>query len=163
MDERQREAVLGTVRSILEKQAFLFADSLPEKGFKARGDEYLAASLSFDGPSRGGALVAFPETLARELAANLLGAEPADETSAEHAADALGEFLNVACGHLLTELFGTGPVFNLGAPRTFGFPSDVADLLARKSDVVAFEVDGAPILFQACFYASQGTEGAPYA
>jgi len=153
MDDRQRGAVLSTVPAILEQQAFLFADPLPEGGFKAGGGEYLAASLVFEGPSRGGALAAVPESLARELAANLLGAEPGDETAAEHAADALGEFLNVACGHLLTTLFGTGPVFNLGAPRIFGFPSAVADLLARKSDVLAFEVDGVPILFQACFCA----------
>jgi hypothetical protein len=153
MDDRQRTAVLSTVPAILEQQAFLFADPVSEGGFKAQGEEYLAASLVFDGPSSGGALAAFPESLARELAANLLGADPGDEKAAEHAADALGEFLNVACGHLLTTLFGTGPVFNLGAPRSFGFPSAVADLLARKSDVLAFEIDGVPILFQACFCA----------
>ncbi len=144
---------MSTVPAILEQQAFLFADPLTRGGFKAKGEEYLAASLVFEGPSRGGALVAFPESLARELAANLLGADPGDEKAAGHAGDALGEFLNVACGHLLTNLFGTGPIFNLGSPRIFGFPSIVADLLARKSDVLAFEIDGVPILFQACFCA----------
>jgi hypothetical protein len=163
MDERQRGAVLTTVPAILEKQAFMFADPLPQGGFKASGEEYLAASLVFDGPARGGALAAFPESLAKELAANLLGSEPGDEKSAEYAADALGEFLNVACGHLLTELFGTGPVFNLGAPRGFGFPSAVADLLARKSDVMAFEVDGVPLLFQACFSPGCIPESLPHA
>lgn len=159
MDDKQRAAVLGTVPAILEQQAFLFADPLPHGGFKAPGGEYLAATLVFEGPARGGALAAFPESLARELAANLLGSEPEEEKAAEHAADALGEFLNVACGHLLTTLFGTGPAFDLAAPRTFGFPSAVADLLARKSDVLAFEVDGHPILFQACFCGGFGPEG----
>ncbi|MBW8888809.1 MAG: chemotaxis protein CheX [Fibrobacteres bacterium] len=163
MDNQQREAVLSTVPAILEQQAFLFADALSQGGFKAQGEEYLAASLVFDGPSRGGALAAFPESLARELAANLLGAEPGDEKSAEHAGDALGEFLNVACGHLLTTLFGTGTAFNLGSPRIFGFPSAVADLLARKSDVMAFEIDGVPILFQACFCAPYDPEEALHA
>ena len=161
MDERQREAVLGTVPAILEQQAFLFADPLPDGGFKAMEGEYLAASLVFDGPARGGALAAFPESLAREMAANLLGAEPDDEKAGEYAADALGEFLNVACGHLLSTLFGTGLAFNLAAPRTFGFPGTVADLLARKSNVMAFEIDGVPILFQACFYPGCVDESVP--
>jgi hypothetical protein len=163
MDERQREAVLATVPAILERQAYLFAEPLPAGAFRAPAGEYLAATLVFDGPVRGGALAAFPEALARELAANLLGSEPDDERSAEHAADALGEFLNVACGHLLSGLFGTGPAFDLGAPRGFGIPGSVAELLARKSDVFAFEVDGAPILFQASFCGMPGVPGLPYA
>jgi CheY-specific phosphatase CheX len=163
MDDRQREAVLHTVPAILEQQAFLFAEPLPAGGFRAQPGDYLAATLTFEGPVRGGALAAFPESLARELAANLLGSEPDDEKAGEHAADALGEFLNVACGHLLSGLFGSGPAFDLASPRGFGIPASVADLLARKSDVLAFEVDGVPILFQASFCGAPGCEGLPYA
>lgn len=163
MDERQREAVLATVPAILERQAYLFAEPLPAGGFRPEACDYLAATLVFDGPVRGGALAAFPEALARELAANLLGSEPGDAAAAEHAADALGEFLNVACGHLLSNLFGTGPAFDLAAPRGFGIPASVAELIARKSDVLAFEVDGLPILFQASFCGGPGAESLPYA
>ena len=163
MDELQYEATLRAVAGVLERQAFLFAEPLPAGAFRSNGKEYLAATLVFEGPVRGGMLAAFPESLAREMAANLLGAEPDQDRAAEFAADALGEFLNVACGHLLTALFGTGHAFDLTAPLTFGFPSEVAELLSRKCDVLAFEVEGAPLLFQASFCGSLAPHGSAHA
>lgn len=151
MDELQRSEIARVVPSILGQLAFLFADPAEPQDFAAADGPYLAGSLTFSGPSNGGMAAAMPEALALELAANLLGSETDDPKAIEFAHDALGEFLNVACGHVLTALHGPGPVFLLSAPHLFELTAPEAGALARKQGSFAFAVDGAPFLFQASF------------
>ena len=161
MDEAQRSEIARVVPSVLERFAFLFADPIDPSDFAVGEDGYLAGSLTFNGPVKGGMLVAVPEPMARELAANLLGADNDDPKAGDHAHDSLGEFLNVACGHILTALRGSGEVFDLSAPRLFPLTAAEAAAVARKPGGFAFEVDGAPFLFQASFCGCCAPEAGP--
>jgi chemotaxis protein CheY-P-specific phosphatase CheC len=151
VDEKQRNEINQVVPAILEQLAFLFADPIDTADFATADEAFLAASLTFTGPAQGGMMVAMPLSLARELAANLLGSEPDDPKAGEHAQDSVGEFLNVAAGHILTRLHGTGKVIDLSAPRPFPLTAPQAAAISRKPGGFAYTVDGAPILFLANF------------
>jgi hypothetical protein len=80
--------------------------------------------------------------MAKEIAANVLGVDPADPIAEAHYRDSLGELLNVACGHMLSALFGDTEVFELSPPRPFSLTASETAKLARRRGCMAFSVDG---------------------
>lgn len=73
------------------------------------------AAVDFQGPVSGSLEIGFSGSLATELTANMLGAEPPVEVAL--IGDALGEIANVVCGNLVPSLGRPEDVFHLGAPR----------------------------------------------
>lgn len=137
----------GVLSDILEKQAFVFAEACPVEDLKAEAEDYLHATIAFEGPLCGLLGLATSRDLCAELAANMLGIEPDDAVAEEDASDALKELLNVVCGQFLTALYGNEPVFQLSIPKveTFG----QADWEKRKAlpNGIGFAVDDeAPLI-----------------
>jgi CheY-specific phosphatase CheX len=142
MPDAWKSEVMRVFKDVLGKQAFLFPGPEGEGAEPDRGDGYVLSSLTFEGAVRGGVMLAVPEPTAREIAANVLGVEPVDPLAYAHHRDSLGELLNVACGHMLTALFGETEVFDLSPPRPFSLTCAEAAKLARRHGCMAFSVDG---------------------
>ena len=115
MKKETMDKLHETVISILERFAFMFAEAPEGKTDEWHG-EYFHATITFDGPGKGAVSITAPAPLCKEIAANVLGELDADEIAPEIAADAVKELLNVICGELVAELYGTKEVINLSVP-----------------------------------------------
>lgn len=119
MSALRPEATIPDLATIVEQVfgdlAFMIADA--ETAAAAHQPcHWLVGSVEYFGASRGQIECWCTQGLAVGLAANLLGLDPADPAAGEAAPDAVREFLNVLCGHLVTEWYGTEAVFNLSIP-----------------------------------------------
>jgi hypothetical protein len=109
------DVLRGTTSLMLEEAAFLFCEPMEEP--MAWPDRLIEARISFSGPRRGVMRLRVTEAFGIELAANLLGIEPGDEDAGVQARAAVAEMLNIVCGALVAEWFGTGQVCQLGIPE----------------------------------------------
>lgn len=105
-----------TARSTFESLALLYAEPVAPAELSAAGR--IGARVTFAGVARGesaeGTLaVAVTPDVAAALAENMLGAVAAGPAECR---DAVGEFANVVCGHVLSTAGGPEAVFHLTAP-----------------------------------------------
>ncbi len=147
MDENTRTRIGNVLLEVLEKQAFLFVDPGEDPDL-ASVDVYLAASVGFAGAAAGRVSLAVPSAMAAELASNFLGCEPDDPAAAAQAADACKEILNIVCGHILTELYGPTPVFDLGDLEAGPLAATEAADWSAAEGGMAFSVEGSPVLLR---------------
>jgi len=146
----------GVCKDILEKQAFLFCESLDASTFDYNQiEDAYEASMRFTGPTNGKLEIATGKNLCLLLASNILGIEPDEEAAGSHAADALKETLNVMCGRFLTEAYGEEAVFNLSAP-TIGVLNDLANIDedAESECMQFFETEGYCLVVKLTVYKS---------
>ena len=137
--------ILGEVTvEILERFAFMLGDPTETGSTPALPAIAWVATMKFTGPRCGTLGLATTAAFARQMAANLFGREPG-EVSDDEAADALKEFLNVACGDYLHELEGNEPIYDLSSPTVA--PADRAALAARLAgrEQFALNVEGQPL------------------
>lgn len=127
--------------AVLEKQAFMFADSINPVEFETKDGNYLSVAMGFGGEFSGRIQLAAPKALAHEVAANFLGVDAESPEALAHGADSLKELLNIICGNLLTALAGDRPVFDLTIPQIMPMTSDEAANLAGKDGMLAFRVE----------------------
>jgi CheY-specific phosphatase CheX len=105
--------------------------------------------MTFQGEFQGSLMLAMPEGMAREIAANFLGVDADDPSAATAGGDALKEMLNIACGNMLTALCGTKPVFDLSMPEVAPLDCEHLAALAGSPDALVFEVEGYPVVLHA--------------
>lgn len=103
------------VSRVLGEMAFLISDDdSPET---ADAGEWIAGQIGYRGPVSGTIRCWFHPELALELAANLLGLDPDSPEAHDSAEDAVGEFMNVLCGQLVTTWYDQTAVFDLTIPQ----------------------------------------------
>jgi two-component system chemotaxis response regulator CheY len=95
--------------SVLETFAFAFPENCEVSELPAPGEELMYASVKFSGAASGSMMIAAPNDLCAELAANILGTAPGDSDSLMRGADTLGEVLNIAVGHVATCVDASAP------------------------------------------------------
>ncbi len=145
----ERTATLGAVfGDVLARLAFMFGEPAAPAALPEPPPPVLLAQMEFHGPRSGSLALATAASLADELAANVLGVEPGDAAAAAGAGDALGELLNVTCGHVLTALAGEGPVFDLSAPTGSRLDAAGWRALREDPDAAGFVVEGRPVLLR---------------
>lgn len=132
-------ALENVVEQVFGDLAFMIADG-ETAGPASEPRTWLAGSIEYYGGSRGRIACWCTQELAVGLAANLLGLDPADAAAGEAASDAVREFLNVLCGHLVTQWYGTEAVFNLSIPVVEPCPQP--PVLAPGNNVCRLFVDG---------------------
>lgn len=137
---------------VLGELAFMVAEDDPGAARPA-GAAWLEGTISYRGPVGGALSLWCPQALATRLAANLLGLEADAGSARVRAADALGEFLNVLCGQLVTAWHGRQAVFNLALPavRECAGPPGPETLPARNW--CRLRVEGEPLV---CAYRQEG-------
>ncbi|MCH8804704.1 MAG: chemotaxis protein CheX [Planctomycetes bacterium] len=112
-DGRELAAV---VSKILGDLAFMVGDG--ESHGKIPADAiWLQGEISYRGPLAGTLRCFCTRDFAVQLTANLLGLDPDEEDARDGADDAMREFMNVLCGHLITVWHGTEAVFNITLPK----------------------------------------------
>jgi hypothetical protein len=130
---------------ILEDTAFIFTDALEEGEVPAASLwNPTGVGLHFTGPTAGEVRMWVDPGFAMLAAANMLGIEPGTVGAAERGIDALKEILNIMLGNLITDIFGTDPVFDLGLPQLIE-PEKLADDL-ESDNAFWLQADGSPLL-----------------
>lgn len=148
MPEPTPVPVLEVFCQVLESLAFMFADPADRQDLPAAGEPLLEASIGFRGPWSGSLTLLAPQSLAGELAANVLGVDADDESAAEQGRDALGELMNVTLGRLLTAVAGEAPVFDLTPPTVTDAADERWPQFVASESAVAVLVDGRPVLLR---------------
>lgn len=111
------EALSKVAVRILEEAAFLFSDDLAPADRPDHTWQPIGAGLEYEGSEDAGHVQVWADAdMVRSLASNMLGLDEEDPESGAHVADALKELLNMVLGNVLTEVWGTEPVFHLGIP-----------------------------------------------
>lgn len=140
------EALSKVAVRILEEAAFLFSDDLAPADRPDHTWEPVGASLEYEGIEDSGHIQVWADVaMVRSLASNMLGLDEEDPESAAHVADALKELLNMVLGNVLTELWGTEPVFHLGIPTLLD-DSEWSPQSASRG--LWLSVEGHPVVFQ---------------
>ncbi len=136
------EDVLGEVLTIF---AMMYGEAdTTDKDGPPSGD-LMRARMSFAGGATGALTVAAPVELCREMAANALGIDVEDERASERAGDAVGELVNMTCGHIATTIEKV-EVTKLSPPEVALMSPDEWQALSGGSGTVRFTVDDRPML-----------------
>lgn len=124
--------------------AFLVAGRIEPADAPSPDDAHVAEMAFSGGLVRGRAAILAPAETGAFVAESALG-EP-DEVGSEQAYDALKELLNVACGQILTALYGVDAVFDLEPPRVRPAQEGEWEAAVASEDVMAFDLEGTVIL-----------------
>ncbi|MHC4662725.1 MAG: response regulator [Planctomycetota bacterium] len=144
----KNEILAKLFSEILEKQAFMFAEVASKENLETGKDEHVIASMAFSGTTSGKLVLVVPRTMGNEIAANVLGLEPDDNTVVIKSTDALKEILSITCAHALTAIKGETSVFDMSPPQVDNLDTKEWKALLDEPDSVGFMVDGAPVLLQ---------------
>ncbi len=144
MTTDQKTATLASIFSdILTDLAFMFTDD--QEADLAPGDTWLETVIGYAGSQCGTLRLRCTRDFSIRLAANLLGIDANDDDAQTKASDAVKEFMNVVCGHLVTTLHGTEEAFNLTIPSIRELPQapDLSDQDAPH--ISTLSVDGSRV------------------
>jgi CheY-specific phosphatase CheX len=132
MTPEQCAATLTEVSAtVLEEAAFVFTE--PASGTLSWSGDIVETKLTFSGDGNGTVMLAAPQSVGLELAANLLGLEPGEETHIERPAEAaLAEILNMIAGPLTARLFGDTAVCRIGVPMAKTVPGSAHENWSRR-------------------------------
>ena len=116
--EKLREAMKDSISEILETMFFTPVEFSENQDLnvliRSQEEPVLSAQLIFHGPFGGNFSVFAPESLAKELAVNLLGLE-GEDLDKEQTEATLKELLNMVAGKTFS-LYDRQSVFDLGVP-----------------------------------------------
>ena len=142
------EPVRHVFLEVLENLGFMFGDPVEKDELPSEVEGCLRAQISYQGPTRGRLTLLVPQSVAGELAANLLGLDADDDGAQANAADALGELMNVTLGQLLTAMAGNEAVFDLSPPVVA--EADAASWKQMRDDeqALAFLVEDRPAMLK---------------
>jgi chemotaxis protein CheY-P-specific phosphatase CheC len=115
------------VARVMGQLAFMFGERVSADELPPTPKSAFHAEMSFSGPFGGIFGIVVPAAICPSIAANVLGIDEDDPDALRKGQDALKELVNVACGHILTEIAGEDPVFDLTVP-------DVSTILADDWD-----------------------------
>lgn len=100
---------------ILANLAFMFTDDeLPEV---AVDEVWFETTIRYEGPTQGHLRLRCAQSFMTSLAGNLLGIDPDDSEADVKSVDAVKELMNILCGQLVTQFYGSDAVFNLSIPE----------------------------------------------
>jgi len=135
MSEPTPELLTEVLSSVLEEAAFFMIE--PEPVPPAFDGDVFSATIDFEAVRGGQLRLTASRNLARNLAANMLGIDPADPEADDQGRNALGEILNVLGGAFITRHFGTKTSFQLGLPAV----ADTVPEERRSTCAAAVRVD----------------------
>ncbi len=145
MLDQQQEALSSTFLEIVEQLTFMFGEPADKQDMEVEDVDFTTASMSFTGDLPGSLTVVVDSSILLDIAANILGIEPEDVAPDTMMPDALGEMLNVICGHVIMALAGTDANFKLGPPTIGKAAPELVTQVAVSADYVGFLLDDSPV------------------
>ena len=145
MQSNVQDQLCSTFMDVVEKLTFMFGEVVPKEEVDSPETPFTLAAMSFTGAVVGTLEVAVPTEITAEIAANILGLEPEDIESEAMMNDALGEMLNVVCGHVIMTLAGTDANFVLNSPQTSPVEQNKYDEMMTSDDYASLMLDDSPI------------------
>ncbi len=140
------EQAVEVIGRVLSESAFIFTDPIEEdKKPDVNEWDVKGVSLSFSGHCNGRLSMWAGNEFLRCAAANMLGLDEDSDSVREKIIDALKEILNIIVGNLLTEVYGTEPIFDLSIPEKLSNESVKIDYDPEKA--IWLEAEGNPVLF----------------
>lgn len=106
-----------TFSEVLADLAFMFEDDPGDDRRERTGGRRWEARIAYHGPRCGALRLRCCSGFAAVLASNLLGIDASCPEAAGKAPDAIGEFMNILCGRLVTALEGDEEIVNLTVPE----------------------------------------------
>jgi CheY-specific phosphatase CheX len=136
-----RDTLVGTATRVFEQAAFMFADEVDTIENKLD----IGVSLSFNGENSGTVELWTVGELALTIANNLLGesGELSEDLLIARQTDAVKEMLNMIAGNLITDLYGTEPVYNLAIPEKIEIPGALSQI---PENAAKLSVEGLPVV-----------------
>lgn len=159
MSDASVSRIAAIFGQVMERQAYLFSDPVDTGEFAAGDGAWFRASMDFAGDAPGTLTLVAGEGLAREIAANVLGVQLDDPSVEANHRDALGEIVNVVCGHMLTALHGEHAVHHLSIPALEEIGALEADDLAGRAGCLAFAIEDHQALLLVDFHPGPGRAG----
>ena len=136
--------LVTVVSEVLGDLAFMVTDF--EVSEPPAGAVWMQGEVRFYGPTEGIVRCWCTRKFAAQLAANLLGIEPGTGEAQDAAPDAVREFMNVLCGHLVTAWHGTESLFDLSIPNICDGPKAPQSVAAEADSHCWLSLDGEPLL-----------------
>lgn len=135
MENDMQKILYDTAMMVLEEMCFIFpepdeAEKDPERTPEAE------SAVAFDGPFSGKLIIKVYGGMLPVIATNMLGEE---SISKEQHLDALGEFANVICGNLLSDLSGPAVEFNIQHPEVTRNPAPPSDEQPKAEVTLTFD------------------------
>ena len=141
MKAYEKKIINDAFCNVMETMAFMFGDPVTKEEIKDYPSDCIQAVMSFYGHKSGLMTVIVPTEMCVEISANTLGKDYNEALKIVRATDAVKELLNITCGKILTDLYGTEPVFNLTPPEV-NFPDEsIWEDIKKDSDSLFFLVD----------------------
>lgn len=128
---------------VLQQFTFMYGEPAEKDVLPDPGDDLMLARMTFCGAQGGAMALAAPAALCGEMAANIL-AEDDVAVPVYRGADALGEVLNMACGHVTSSL--DDDAVDLSPPVVTHLSRPEWDEMASASHSIAFVVEDRPVL-----------------
>lgn len=132
-------ALAGAIQEVLERMFFVEATGAAEAG--GAGADAVAVRLAFEGHPPGSLRVRVAPQPARSLAADFLGIDLGDISTAQ-VESVICELANMICGSVLSQL-ECGKTFHLGAPS--GEPAEQPEDESGEAIRYTVEAGGGPL------------------
>lgn len=145
MENDYRPVVATVFCDVIERLAFMFGERCDKEELPI-GNSNACTTMKFTGPWEGKLDLVLPATLSTQIASNVLGTEPDDKDMDRYRDDAVKEVLNVTCGHLLSELAGDEPIFDLSVPAVTSIDAHAWESMRDDPDSVALLIEDEPVL-----------------
>ncbi|MFP4458833.1 MAG: chemotaxis protein CheX [Candidatus Zixiibacteriota bacterium] len=147
MSKDKNEILSNVFCSVLEMQAFMFAEPAEAEDLPREVNDCVMTKIGYNGDQNGIIEMAVPSDMALELAANILGMELDDEFAKQKANDALKELLNIICGNVITDLHGTKADISPTIPEIETLSAqEWKDIMDKNS--LYFIVDEIPVILR---------------
>ncbi len=145
MSMDNNDLLLKVFSSIFEDFAFMFVEEASGEDIMGF-EECIRAKIEFKSTGQNGCLeVVASRDFCHEAAENILGTDMG-ELPQDAGENALKELVNICCGYLLAEKFGTDEIFDLSLPETGPVSEKELDSMVSDLQHIPFLVDESPIL-----------------
>ncbi|MCC6475558.1 chemotaxis protein CheX [bacterium] len=146
MPNNADQAILEAATRVFETSAFL--NMYPSDTSEEIPAPDCAASMTFYGAARGRVTLRVNQEILVSVVENLLGESCEGPEAEARKGDALKELLNMLCGNILTEYFGTEPIFDLSPPELVDNATSTVSSQQVQSLVLNVENTLAEVLFE---------------
>lgn len=139
-------AVLEKVfHDILSQYAMMFGEPVSEGDFAYNPENtYIRSDVGFKGECIGTMSVITTKSFCYAITENVIGIEPGKDNNIAAECDSIKEFINLTCGHFVTETFGKKVIADLTPPSAQIIDKAGWEKMVTEADI-RFVVDRMPV------------------